>query len=58
MASGFGKWSEAQELKRKGEDRAEAGDVTIIPAPGVDQAVMPPGEQAHRPWLVPSAGKI
>jgi len=43
--SGFRKWSEAQELKRRGEARAEAGEVAIIPAPGVNQAVMPPGEQ-------------
>jgi hypothetical protein len=55
---GFRKWSEAQELKRRGEPRAEAGEVAIIPAPGVNQAVMPPGEQPHRPWLVPGAGKI
>ena len=56
--SGFRKWSEAQELKRRGEARAEAGEVVIIPAPGVNQAVMSPGEQPHRPWLVPGAGKI
>jgi len=57
-ASGFRKSSEVQELKRRGEARAEAGEVAIIPAPGVNQAVMPPGEQPHRPWLVPGAGKI
>jgi hypothetical protein len=56
--SGFRKWSEAQELKRRGEAGAEAGEAAIIPAPGVNQAVMPPGEQPHRPWLVPGAGKI
>ena len=56
--SGFRKWSEAQELKRRGEARAEVGEVAIIPAPGVNQVVMPPGEQPHRPWLVPGAGKI
>ena len=34
--SGFRKWSEAQELKRGGKARAEAGEVTVIaePAPG------------------------
>jgi hypothetical protein len=56
--SGFRKWSEAQELKRRDEARAEAGEVAIIPALGVNQAVMRPGEQPHRPWLVPGAGKI
>jgi hypothetical protein len=56
--SGFRKWSEAQELKGKGEARVEAGEVAVIPAPGVKHAVMAPGEQPHRPWLVPGAGKI
>jgi hypothetical protein len=55
---GFRKWSEAQELKRRDEARADAGEVAIIPAPSVNQPVMPPGEQPHRPWLVPGAGKI
>lgn len=56
--SGFRKWSEAQELKRRAETRAEAGEIAVVLAPGVDQAVMPPAEQPHRPWLVPGAGKI
>jgi len=56
--SGFRKWSEAQELKQRGEPRAEAGGVAVILAPGIDQAVMPPAEPPHRPWLVPGAGKI
>ena len=55
--SGFRKWSEAQELKRRGGARAEVGEVAIS-APGVNQVVMPPGEQPHRPWLAPGAGKI
>jgi hypothetical protein len=41
--SGFRKWSEAQELKGREEARAEAGEVTVIPGPAVDQ-VMPPTE--------------
>jgi hypothetical protein len=56
--SAFREWSEAQELKRRGEARAKAGEGAIILAPGVNQAVMTPGEQPHRPWLVPGAGKI
>jgi len=35
--SGFRKWSEAQELKRRGEGRAEPGEVTVMPAPDADQ---------------------
>ncbi len=56
--SGFKKWSEAQELKRWGEARTEAGEVTVIPGPAADQRVMPPVEQPHRPWLVPGTGKL
>ena len=56
--SGFRKWSEAQELKSRGEGRAEAAEVTVIPGPAPDQGVMPPVEQPHRPWLVPGAGKL
>jgi hypothetical protein len=57
--SGFRKWSEAQELKRRGEGRAEAGEVTVIPGPDADKGVMPPAEeQPHRPWLVPGTGTL
>jgi hypothetical protein len=56
--SGFRKWSEAQEVKRRGEASAEAGEVAVIPTPGVDQTVTVPAEQPHRPWLVPGAGKL
>jgi len=58
LRSGFRKWSEAQELKRRGEARTEAGEATVIPAPDVDQGVMPAAEPPHRPWLVPGAGKL
>jgi hypothetical protein len=56
--SGFRKWSETQELKRTGEARAEAGEVTVNPAPEVDRGVMPATEQLHRPWLVPGVGTL
>ena len=56
--SGFRKWSEAQEIKGRATAGAEAGEVAIIPAQGVDQAVAPPAEQPHRPWFVPGAGKL
>jgi hypothetical protein len=56
--SGFRKWSEAQELKRRGEVHAQASEVTVIPGPAADQGVIPPAEQPHRPWLVPSTGKL
>jgi hypothetical protein len=56
--SGFRKWAEAQELKRRGQGRAEAGEVTVILGPDADQRVMPLAEQPHRPWLVPGTGKL
>jgi hypothetical protein len=56
--SGFGKWLEAQELKRRGKARAETDEGTIFRGSAVDQGVMPPAEQPHRPWLVPGAGKL
>ena len=57
-SSGFRKWSEAQELKRTGKARAEAGEVTVIPGPDADLGVTAPAEQPHRPWLVPGTGKL
>ena len=57
-SSGFGKWSEAQELKRRGEAPPETGEVAVISTPGVDQTVTVPAEQPHRPWLVSGAGKL
>lgn len=54
-ASGFRKWSEAQQLKRVGEASADAG---IIALPEIDKAVITPDETPHRPWLVPGAGTL
>ncbi len=56
--SGFRKWAEAQELRRGGEVRAEAGGVTVIPGADADPGVTPPAEQPHRPWLVPGTGTL
>jgi hypothetical protein len=56
--SGFRKWAEAQELKKRGEVCAEAGGVTVIPGPDADPGVMSPAEQPHRPWLVPGMGTL
>ena len=55
--SGFRKWSEGLELMR-GNARAEAGELTAVPGPDVDQGVIPPAEQPHRPWLVPGTGRL
>ena len=53
--SGFRKWSEAHDPKIA--VRAVAAAAAVISAP-VDQGLMTPTEQPHRPWLVPGAGRL
>jgi hypothetical protein len=52
--SGFRKWSEAHDPKVAGA-RAVAA---VIAVPDLDQGMMTPDEQPHRPWLVPGAGTL
>ena len=54
--SGFRKWSEAHDPKIA--VRAVAGEAAVISAPDLDQGMMTPVEQPHRPWLVPGAGTL
>ena len=54
--SGFRKWSEAHDPKIA--VRAVAGKAVVISAPDLDQGMMTPVEQPHRPWLVPGAGPL
>ena len=56
--SGFRKWSEAQELKKRAKTRAGAGESGGAAAPDADQEVITPDEMPHRPWLVPGAGRL
>ena len=55
--SGFRKWSEAHDPKIVGA-RAVAGGAAVIAVPDLDQGMMTPVEQPHRPWLVPGAGTL
>jgi hypothetical protein len=55
--SGFRKWSEAHDPKTAAA-RAVAGKAAVISVPDLDQGMMTPGEQPHRPWLVPGAGTL
>ncbi len=55
--SGFRKWSEAHDLKIAGA-RAVAGETAVIAVPDLDQGMIPPEEQPHRPWLMPGAGTL
>ena len=54
--SGFRKWSEAHDPKIAGA-RAVAGK-PAVPVPALDQAIITPEEQPHRPWRVPGAGTL
>jgi hypothetical protein len=47
--SGFRKWSEAHDPKIA--VRAVAVEAAVISAPDLDQGLMTPAEQPHRPWL-------
>lgn len=55
--SGFRKWSEAHDPKVAAA-RAAAGEAAVISVPDLDQAMMAPEDQPHRPWLVPGAGML
>src|SRR5271169_5076733 len=55
--SGFRKWSEAHDPKIAGA-RAVAGEPAVILVPALDQAIVTPEEQPHRPWRVPGAGTL
>ena len=54
--SGFRKWSEAHDPKIA--VRAVTGEAAVISAPNLDQGLMTPAEQPHRPGLVPGAGTL
>jgi hypothetical protein len=54
---GFMKWCDAHQ-ERLGGARAVAGEVAVMAAPDLAQAVMTPAEQPHSPWLVPGTGTL
>jgi hypothetical protein len=56
-AKGFMKWADAHQPEKLGGARAGAGEGGVI-APDLDQGLMTPAEQPHRPWLVPGAGTL
>jgi hypothetical protein len=54
--SGFRKWSETYDPKIA--VRAVAGQAAVISGSDLDQGMMTPAEQPHRPWLVPGSGTL
>ena len=55
--SGFRKWSEAQELKKRQKNRAGAGKSGGAAALDSYPEVITSEETLHRPWLVPGVGR-
>ncbi len=56
--SGFRKWSEALELKKREKARVGAGENGGAAALVDDQELVTSDETLHRPWLVPGAGRL
>jgi hypothetical protein len=56
--SGFRKWSEAQELKKREKPLAVAGESGGSAAPDSHPEVIRSDETPHRPWLVPGVGRL
>jgi hypothetical protein len=52
-ANGFKKWSIAQPPSSNDDETSIA-----IAVPALDEPIMAPPEQPHRPWLVPGWGTL
>ena len=57
-AKGFKKWADIHQPEKLGGARAGASEAAVISALDLDQGLMTPTEQPHRPWLVPGAGRL
>ena len=55
-ANGCTKWSGARQ--RKIDQDPGAGDTVLGADPDLDGRVITPPERPHRPWLVPSVGRL
>jgi hypothetical protein len=51
-ANGFKKWSIAQPPSSNDDE------TSAIAVPALDEPIMTPPEQPHRPWLVPGWGTL
>ena len=56
--NGFNKWCAAHDGGCQDDGRPGVGGAIVIAGQDLDQAVMAPPEQPHRPWLVPGAGTL
>jgi hypothetical protein len=58
-ADGFKKWSIAHPPSSNDDDDPLGGATPIaIAVPALDDPIMAPPEQPHRPWLVPGWGTL
>jgi hypothetical protein len=57
-ANGFKKWSVAHPPSSIDDDPPGAATPIAIAAPVLDEPIMAPPEQPHRPWLVPGWGTL
>jgi hypothetical protein len=58
LATGFRKWSTAHPPAGNDNDHPGGATPIALTAPKLDNQVIAPPEQPHRPWLVPGMGTL
>jgi len=57
-ASGFKRWSIDHPPGRNDDDHSGGATPIPVAVPDLDEAMMAPPEQPHRPWIVPGMGTL
>ncbi|MGA7262841.1 MAG: hypothetical protein WA709_15965 [Stellaceae bacterium] len=57
-ANGFKKWSIAHPPSSNDDDAVDGATPIAIADPAIDEPIMAPPDQPHRPWLVPGWGTL
>jgi hypothetical protein len=57
-ASGFRKWSITRPSSSNDDDQPGGATPIAIAVPALDEPLVAPLEQRHRPWLVPGRGTL
>jgi hypothetical protein len=57
-ANGLKKWSIAHPPSSNDDDAADGATPFAIAVPALDEPIIAPPEQPHRPWLVPGWGTL
>jgi hypothetical protein len=58
LATGFMKWSITHPPATNDDDHPGGATPIALTAPELDEPLMAPAEQPHRPWLVPGMGTL